>query len=303
MTNSIKIIINTFLFALFLMGDAARAIYSTYALYEEVSPALTIFAASLLSFLVTITVNLISRKKTDKNTCTNNVLRLYFWLNVFTCISWVSGYLAIYYIVPAVMSSFAVSIGPILYLVFFKKTASIPEWCIAIGILAISATFSGMNSVVITLHSNNSYALLFGILLSLLCGISIFINTSLSRKLSQAKESPVNINTFRSLLVLTGAFIVCVWQHEFDISFTQEYHLLIFSFWFVLIPQLALQGCIKNLGTSITTIGIALSPLCSIFVQIVVFNIPISPPAIILLTLNVSLLIALMVKQKQSLAS
>ncbi len=90
--SHVKTIISTTLFAVFLMGDAARAIYSTYALYEEVSPALTIFAASLLSFLVTITLNLISSKNTDKTPCTTTLF-LAKCFHLYQLGFWLSGYL------------------------------------------------------------------------------------------------------------------------------------------------------------------------------------------------------------------
>lgn len=280
---------------LFLLGDATRSVYSTFSLFRELNPILAIFVASLFSFILTI---FISKRKIKGDVKTNNKnFILYVSLNVFTCMSWVCGYFAIYYIIPSVMSGIAVSIGPILYTLVNSRNCRLIDYLLCLVIILLSLIYSINPSNIVTINGEKPYALLYGVCLSILCGISIFANTILSTKLSRYGEAPLRINTYRSLLVLFLSFIICIKKNYFSMSKEALISLLMFSFFLVLIPQITLQLCIQNLGSGITTTGIALSPIFCMFTQILLYKIPIPTTTFLILILNIVVLIIILVRQ------
>ncbi|WP_419240996.1 hypothetical protein [Cardinium endosymbiont of Nabis limbatus] len=273
-----NILIGFLAMVVFLSGDGARALYSSFFLFKKINPFLVIFTASFISLLVTLIIAFVNKTNHTKAAESNsdkhrrlNLILNYVMLNIFTVLNLVTGYLSIGYIIPAVSSAIAVSVGPMLHnLLRFNKTSSVEKW-LSFLLFILSAQLLLSDASVIALRKGSAN-IIIGFSLSLVCGIAVLCNTVICKRLSSAGEFPLRINTLRSILVLVVTFFLCIKNNLFSISQLSFYHLIVFALFFVLVPQICLQLAIKNFDVGLTSLGIAAAPIFSAIVQVLFFD-------------------------------
>lgn len=262
-------------FAFYLLGDGARMAYAAYYLYLDTSPFLVILFGSLISLIFSL---FSSRQKnttnqtTDHNQTKKKIL-LYGLLNLSTIINWFSAYLSLSFLAPSAVSMLAVSIGPFI-LSLRKRTQSG-----ALGILIASAAVLTALSTIFNkpglptyLNALTNTSAIFGTTLALMCGLSIYTSTLLSGKLSNLNQSPLKINTFKTMLLLSVSAVICYHKDLFPLSSDKIIDILIFALAFVFLTQLALQYAIRALGIEPITIGLSLAPSAALLVTVIISN-------------------------------
>ena len=294
----------------FLSGDAFRMIYSAYFLYREIDPFVLMFCFSLLSLISLAGLMLRNWLCSGvKFSCVVTGFRqragfvscvyLYVLINFFTLLSWVSGFWAIKYLLPGAFSSIAVSMGAII--LPFTQGVRLSVLNILLSILVVlSAVFIASAGGGIAVSGAGGYGagINAGIVLSILCGISIYINTRVSARLGVLKQSPIKVNALRSILVVFCCFGLCL---KFDLFSTIEVAwvdvVLLSSFMFLI--QVALQFAIAWLGASLTTIGLSAAPAFAVLIQSVFFKITVDSIVASVIFFNACVLIVLTVEQRK----
>lgn len=264
---------------IFLSGDGARAVYSSFFLFTEMNPFLVIFTAPVISLIFTIIISFATKKPENRpiyHAEKKDIIVTYMLLNFFTGVNIVTGYLSVYYIVPAVSSVIAVSVGPIFYNLLLYKQSSTSEKLFSLILFVLSALVLSSSSSVVAIRDKGDINIIMGLILSLLCGVAILCNTFLCKKLSNAGQPPLQINTLRSLLVIIVTLFICLWNDAFNISKSAFYHLIFFGLCFSFIPQICLQLAIKKLDVGLITLGIAAAPTFSAIVQVIFFDVSMS---------------------------
>lgn len=294
----------------FLSGDAFRMIYSAYFLYREIDPFVLMFCFSLLSLISLAGLMLRDwlrsgvkfsyvvtgfRQRAGFVSC----VYLYVLINFFTLLSWVSGFWAIKYLLPGAFSSIAVSMGAII--LPFTQGVRLSVLNVLLSILVIlSAVFiaSAGGGIAVFGASGDGVGVNVGVVLSVLCGISIYINTHLSARLGFLKQSPIKVNALRSILVVFCCFGMCL---KFDLFSTIKVAwvdvVLLSSF--MLLIQIALQFSIAWLGASLTTIGLSAAPAFAVLIQSVFFKITVDSIVASVIFFNACVLIVLTVEQRK----
>lgn len=294
----------------FLSGDAFRMIYSAYFLYREIDPFVLMFCFSLLSLISLAGLMLRNWLCSGvKFSCVVTGFRqragfvscvyLYVLINFFTLLSWVSGFWAIKYLLPGAFSSIAVSMGAII--LPFTQGVRLSVLNVLLSILVVlSAVFiaSVGGGIAVLGASGDGVGINVGVVLSVLCGISIYINTHLSARLGFLKQSPIKVNALRSFLVVFCCFGMCL---KFDLFSTIKVVwvdvVLLSSFMFLI--QVALQFSIAWLGASLTTIGLSAAPAFAVLIQIVFFKIAVDSIVASVIFFNACVLIVLTVEHRK----
>lgn len=294
----------------FLSGDAFRMIYSAYFLYREIDPFVLMFCFSLLSLIFMAGLMLRDWLRSGvKFSCVFTDFRLrpgfircvylYCLINFFTLLSWVSGFWAIKYLLPGAFSSIAASVGAII--LPFTQGVRLSVINILLSILVVlSAVFIASAGGGIAVSGAGGYGagINAGIVLSILCGISIYINTRVSARLGVLKQSPIKVNALRSILVVFCCFGLCL---KFDLFSTIEVAwvdvVLLSSFMFLI--QVSLQFAIAWLGASLTTIGLSAAPAFAVLIQSVFFKITVDSIVASVIFFNACVLIVLTVEQRK----
>lgn len=132
-------------------------------------------------------------------------------VNLMTAAAWITFYLAMKYLEPAVASAVANSLGPIvtLCLALLLGMGARPrsvEFLTSVGVMAsvgllIAATWLGKSGVVGASHES----LLIGIAMAIACGITMAINTFFSKRLNVKGWSARKILAHRFYLILVVA--------------------------------------------------------------------------------------------------
>ena len=261
--------------AFFLLGDGARMVYVAYYLYTDINPLLLIFSGSLISLFFSLlkSANTKTIRSPACHETTQKTTLLYALINLSTLINWFSAYFSLKFLPPTTASMVAVSVGPFILSLRTQMQPRTLGMCFTIAAMSIAAAavFNGAES---STHSpEQTDALIFiGAVLSLACGTSIYINTLISKKLSQLNQPPLKINTFKSLLLLPASAFICFHYGLFAAATTKIIDILIFSIFFVFSTQIALQRAISTLEAAPITIGISLAPTASLLVTLLVLE-------------------------------
>ena len=294
----------------FLSGDAFRMIYSAYFLYREIDPFVLMFCFSLLSLISLAGLMLRDWLRSGvKFSCVVTDFRqragfvrcvyLYGLINFFTLLSWASGFWAIKYLLPGAFSSIAVSVGAII--LPFTQGVRLSVLNVLLSFFVVLSTVfiaSAGEGIAVLEVSGYSACVNVGVFLSMLCGISIYINTRVSARLGVLKQSPIKVNALRSILVVFCCFGLCL---KFDLFSTIEVAwvdvVLLSSFMFLI--QVSLQFAIAWLGASLTTIGLCAAPAFAVLIQSVFFKITVDSIVASVIFFNACVLIVLTVEQRK----
>lgn len=270
-----NIVLGTAALLFFLLGDGARMIYTTYYMYPKYDPFILVFCFSCIS-LATSGLTLAWNRQQHFGTPSPSVLRAYVLINVFTLLSWASGYHAIKYIHPVSFSAIAVSVGPIMIaLMRFKQLGRLNLLAAAVG-STTAISLSTAEASALTGENDRLFSLAVGATLSIACGISIYLNTILAKRLNDSGQSPVRVNALRSLFVFIICAFVCYSSDLLHTLADNMLYLTSFTLFFMFSPQIALLLAIKHLGPSFVTIGISMAPIMAMLVQTSFFGIKIA---------------------------
>ncbi|ELR66243.1 hypothetical protein C942_04905 [Photobacterium marinum] len=129
-------------------------------------------------------------------------------LNIATAGSWVGFFAALKYIEPAVVSALANAVGPLLTLfvtVYVLRSDKITKGqaIAAVGVLLFMGLI--INSTISKTETMTSIGVdtsLLGVLMALLCGLSMVMNTIFSKRLNNQGVQPHQIMTFRFVLII-----------------------------------------------------------------------------------------------------
>lgn len=196
-------------------------------------------------------------------------------LNVFSASSWISYFYAIKYLEPAVHASVANSTGPLITIVavlLFNTSEKVTRAQVvaAIGILLsvlvlVYSTVTGRTAVG-TIPTGN---MVFGLVMALLCGVSIVCITFLSKRLNKAgwKSSRIMAARFIALLLSAWALLPAGGLAQVS-SQTDAIAVVVIAVFGVIIPVYCSQLGMEKVRDPMTvSLMIALLPLCMFGLQ------------------------------------
>ena len=298
MISSLKFTVGLVLLLLFLVGDGARMVCSAYYMYSDFNPFVLVFFCASMSLLLALCWIGILRPRSPclwgrVRGCKLELLCLYALINIFTFSSWVSGYWAIKYLIPGVFSMIAVTVGPMILIV--AQTQRLGAFVVLVIVLmALAAVFlSGLYGVHAAIGEDYIWAACTGMILSVLCGFSVFINTRLAVRIGSFEQNALDINAWRGILVVVGSLVVCI-RYNLFVEVSERFSdLLFYSFFFVFLVQLSLQFSIACLGAVKVTLGLTMAPVLTVLVQVVFFDVMTGPIVALIIFFNTILLIIL----------
>lgn len=261
-----------FTLALFLLGAGTSMNYSTYHLYKNLDPIALTTCASFVSAAAALSSFLRDKSVSSPPTAPGGMLKHYSLATLYSFITWTSGYTAIYYINPAAFSAIAISMGPIIIALMNIKTLrgmNLIAALLAVATVLMLSTSHG-SGLQCTLHDD--YQLEFGVTLSMLCGISFYLGTRTSKQLNDFGRSSLKVNAFRSTLTFVICATIGFSDGAFNAMLTHIDQLGVFSFFFIFLTQVALLLSIKAVGTHAVAVALSAVPLCTLLLQVVLFQ-------------------------------
>jgi drug/metabolite transporter (DMT)-like permease len=193
--------------------------------------------------------------------------------NLTTAANWFSFFFAVKYIEPAISATLVNSVLPLatigISLALLGKrirglSEILPATALFIAMLiTASVVFSGQSGrPAAELHSN-----VIGVIMSLVCGISIALNTVVAKKLNELDIAPSTIMAYRFFLLIFIAAIL-VDEQILRIDLEQSYlAMLVIAIVGNLIPLFSLQLGIKRLPPVTVVFLNGLAPMSYFLVQ------------------------------------
>lgn len=196
-----------------------------------------------------------------------------FLSNFTTAFNWFSFFFAVKYIEPAISATLVNSVLPLATIgisltLLRQRIRSAAELLPAIALflamlVTASVVFSGHSGRTVSVMNGN----VIGVIMSLVCGVSIALNTVVAKKLNELNISPSTIMAYRFfLLILIAGLLVDPQVLQVDI---QKYYpsLLLITLVGNLIPLFLLQLGIKKLNPVTVVFLNGLAPVFYFFVQ------------------------------------
>lgn len=196
-------------------------------------------------------------------------------INFSTTISWLSFFVSLKYIEPAVSSVTAFAIGPIVATLFWKKIRP-KEPIIKIEVLASIGIVLGSASLIVATAFGKSAVgnipprdAFFGIMLATLSGLGVIGNTFFSKKLSDKGLDAKTIMALRFFLLLITSGLL--WPKNEPILIPIQlfaFSMLVLSILTIIIPLFVLQLGIARCESITTSLLLFLLPIFTYLIQL-----------------------------------
>ncbi|SCW96203.1 MULTISPECIES: EamA family transporter [unclassified Pseudomonas] len=258
-----------YLILFFIVASAAQGVYLSGMLQHA-----DIYSVIIVIFLVlTILFGFLTWMRSSEFVWSRSVAINLFLINLTTLGNWFGFMWAIKYIEPAIASALLNSVGPVIILmlnasVLKKGPVKLQEAIASIGVL-IAMIMSG--AVILTGHSAvgdmDHERLYVGIAMSVLCGLSVSLNTVISKGLTNERVQPHQIMAFRFFVLIVASLMMTTGS---SISSTVADYYVPLAFVTVLgylIPMYALQVGLKLVEPLTASFSMALAPLVFIVIQ------------------------------------
>ena len=285
-----KKIIGISLVILFNILSGVQAVYLS-GLLKEANVYATLCICFSFVTIIFILINAISNK-TIKNSVKKNYTNLVI-INVTTLGNWLTFFIALKYIEPAMSSALANSIAPMvtLFATYFFLKGPFPkrsQLLISLGIflsmgIMIFVTIAGKSA---SSTANLSY-LWLGIIASLICGVSISSTNIVSKKLNISGINAKEIMMYRFILLIIVCGVVAGSDVIIETLKTLLLPLLFISIIGNVIPLFSLQLSIERLEPITVSLLLVLAPIFYLIIQVFNKNIPISPISWIAISISV----------------
>lgn len=204
---------------------------------------------------------------------TRQTWRYIGFVNLTTAGNWFGFFFAVKFLEPALCATLINSVLPLATIaiavaVLGKRRVSLYELMSA---LALLLSMLGAASVVFSGHSGRSapdqQSQLIGVAMSFLCGVSIALNTVVSKKLNTLGVSPSSIMATRFGLLLLVSLTLVEWGSLATAARQFPIEILLVAIAGNLIPLFALQQGIKLLDPVTVVFLNGLGPLMHLIVQ------------------------------------
>ncbi len=188
-------------------------------------------------------------------------------INLTTAGSWLGFFGALKFVEPAVVSALANAVGPLLTLfittaVLKSERLSRHEIVAALGVLACMLMMVG------TLYAGKGALgemapgqVFLGVAMSLLCGLSMVLNTIVSKRLNNRGVEPHAIMKFRFVLIVLVAYAVAGRDQTVATLQAHGGALLLVAFVGNLVPLYVLQVGISKVPPLVVSFALVLAPL------------------------------------------
>lgn len=196
-------------------------------------------------------------------------------LNITTMVSWMSFFMALKFMEPAVADAIGFALGPILTIMLWRvlrpdRPATRSEVIAAIGILIgvlllLGSTWIGRSAVGHISLNNN----LLGLACSLLCGLAVVGNTIFSKRLSDHGMTARRIMAQRFLLLIVSG--IALWPASVQLaSITFEFIgiMLLIALLGVIVPLYLLQLGIERCEPVTVSLLLSCLPAFSLLLQL-----------------------------------
>lgn len=217
-----------------------------------------------------------------------------FLINLFTLGNWLTFFIALKYIEPAISSALANSISPIITLIFVsvfytKVMPKIIQIIISLGIF-ISMIFM----VIMTLSGNtaidpeNYSLLILGVISSIGCGASMAFTTITSKKLYFLGFNAIKIMKFRFFLLI---IISAILAGKSNILYVLDNYIFVLIFISIIgnvIPLFLLQLSIEKLEPIVVSMLLVLAPVFYLIIQLFSEKIPFSLSSLVTISISVT---------------
>lgn len=196
-------------------------------------------------------------------------------LNITTMVSWMSFFMALKFIEPAVADAIGFALGPILTIMMWRalrpdRPATRGEVVAAIGIfigvlVLLGSTGSGRSAVGHISFNDN----LLGLACSLVCGLAVVGNTIFSKRLSDSGMTAHRVMAQRFLLLIASG--IALWPASVPLaSITIEFMgiMLLIALFGVIIPLYVLQLGIERCEPVTVSLLLSCLPAFSLLLQL-----------------------------------
>ena len=194
-------------------------------------------------------------------------------LNIATAGSWIGFFTALKYIEPAVVSALANAVGPLLTLfitVLIIKSDKLTRGQIlsALGVLffmllIINSTMSHSITTEAFVFTNS----IFGVIMAIVCGLSMVMNTIFSKKLNEEGVLPHEIMAFRFILIIVVSGAAAGFDTLIETIQDYGFPLLLVAFLGNVIPLYFLQLGISKVPPLIVSNCLVIAPLFYFLLQ------------------------------------
>lgn len=261
---------------LLLLNAAVSINYGSYHVYSNLDPSALIFCASFTSAVLPLSLLLRYRSKSSAPTYSGPTSKHCLLATLCRFITWTAGFTAIYYMNPAAALAIAISTPPIITALTHIKKLSHMSMITGLLILTTAmlstSTSSGLQC---TIHDD--YQLEIGVFFSILCGISLHLGTKISTRLNKLGHSSLKTDALASALTFAICAAIGFANDSFFLMLANADQLIVFSIFFLLPTQIALWFAMKNIDIQAVAIGVSAIPLCTLLVQVTLFQLSVDP--------------------------
>ena len=264
MTTKFIAIISIFIYMLI---SAFQSVYLSQLLQDaDIFPSIT-----FIFFIVAIFFTIINDIKKNASIPSYILKKGILYINIITLVTWISFFIAIKYLEPAIVSALCLLFGPFFtFLVNVKQKNIITqrEKICSIGILIctffiIIISYSGLGGIIY----NNKNELTIAIMMSIICGLSISLNTICSKKINQPGISPEQILSFRFILLIVVALVLSGFEDLVETISLYYFQLSIIAVVGNIIPLYFIQLGISKTTPMTVSLLLVFNPLIYFIVQ------------------------------------
>ena len=272
--------------AFVVLGSAQDAFLGHLFVTED--PIAVVFFTFLIAFII-LQITFLTRKPNSLEQIVRNRSNLLL-LNFITALNWISFFVALKYIEPAIVGAISFSIGPAATTAFgpiFRPSGSRPPssiWVCSIGVL-LSSLFLAYCSI--SGHSafktTDTVMASFGVLLALISGIGMTLNTFVSKALSESDLTTQSITAFRFivLVLLSGVLSISNGSSLSSLSLPVSLSIMAVAVFGIVVPMTLIQIGVKGSEPRLVSALLALTPATTLIFETMDARLALSPLSVV----------------------
>lgn len=268
--------------AFVILGSAQDAFLGHLFMTED--PVAVVFYTFLIA-LVILQVSFFAKKPNPFEHLARNKKDLVL-LNAITALNWMSFFVALKYIEPAIVGAISFSIGPIAATMIgpvLRPSAPKPSLrasLCAVGILVMSVflaycSISGQSAF----KTTDRAMAVFGVVLALISGIGMTINTFVSKTLSESELTTQTITAFRFIILvfLSGVISISNGVGLSVASLPVVLSVFAVSIFGIVLPMTLIQIGVKGLQPRVVAVLLSLTPAATLVFEALDSRLSFSP--------------------------
>ncbi len=256
---------------LFVLIGSAQDVFlgNLFTSYDPVLVAFLTFSIATI-FLALIALSLRQNKVQDYKAQLRNLI----FLNLVTALNWLSFFVSLRYIEPAIVGAISFSIGPgfsaiIEKVVLKKKETKIlyPTLVVLSCIFLSYVAIDGKSAFIVS----DKFKVTLGVVLAVLSGLGMVLNTYISKSLSSTNLTTLSITSARFIAISLASLLFLLFN---NISIENTFHdlhlmpsIIGIAVIGIMLPMLLIQYGIKHSEPLLVSLLLSLTPATTFLLE------------------------------------